>query len=169
MKTNTWNSRILTLRPTSWTPQLRHVLPAAKAAVLALFVGLAVGCDSGGPTVGEEKRSFNIDRVQVSFQPRLIHDHPSFEITIENQLAWGLDEVTVDMSYWTGDTQVANTPMPFTSPIPSRLSARRTFPVITIDPSLITSHEDYDCYRYELRAEDEKGNYENKVYEGTCS
>jgi len=150
--------------------RLRHSLPAAvKAAVLALFVGLAVGCDSGGPTGGEEDRSFDIDRIQVSFQPTLIHDHPSFEVTIENQLDWGLDEVTVDMSYWTEDTQVANTPMLFTSPIPSSLSARRTFPVITIDPSLITSHEDYECYRYNLRAEDEKGNYETKVYEGTCS
>ncbi|MCS3751366.1 hypothetical protein GGQ19_002561 [Salinibacter ruber] len=165
MKTNTQNATILTSRAL----QYRKALWGAKGVLLALFVGLAVGCDAGGPAGEEEERTFDIDRVQVSFQPTLIHEHPSFEVTIENLLDWGLDEVTVDMSYWTGDTQVANTPMLFTSPIPSRLSARRTFPVITIDPSLITSHEDYDCYRYEVRAEDEKGNYENKVYEGTCS
>jgi hypothetical protein len=148
---------------------LRHVLPAAKAAALALFIGLAVGCDSGGPTGGEEERSFDIDRVRVSFQSTLVHDHPSFEIIIENQLEWELVEVTVNMSFWIEETQIANTPMLFTAPIPSRLKAQRTFPVITIDPSLITSHEDYQCYRYEVRAEDEKGDYETKNYEGTCS
>jgi len=169
MKTNTRNSTILNSRPTSWTPQLRHVLPAAKAAVLALFVGLAVGCDSGGPAGQEENRSFDIDRIQVAFQPTLTHDHPSFEITIENLLDWGLEEVVIDMSYWVDDTQIGNTPMPFTAQIPSGLKARQRFLVHTLNPSRITSHEDYQCYRYEVRAEDERGNYETKNYEGNCS
>ena len=165
MKANTRNATILTSRAS----QCRKALRGAKGVLLALFVGLAVGCDSGGPAGGEEDRSFDIDRIQVSFQPTLVHDHPSFEIIIENQLEWDLVEVTVNMSFWIEETQIANTPMLFTAPIPSRLKAQRTFPVITIDPSLITSHEDYQCYRYEVRAEDEKGNYETKNYEGTCS
>ena len=154
---------------TAQTSPLRNAFPAAKAAVLALLVGLAVGCDSGGPAGEEEDRSFDIDRIQVSFQPTLVHDHPSFEITVENQLDWGLSEVVIDMSYWTDDTQIGNTPMPFTAQIPSGLKARQRFLVHTLNPSRITSHEDYDCYRYEVRAEDEKGNYETKVYDGTCS
>jgi hypothetical protein len=165
MKTNTRNATILTSRAS----QCRKALQGAKGVLLALFVGLAVGCDSGGPTGGEEERGFDIDRVQVSFQPTLVHDHPSFEITIENFLDWGLEEVVIDMSYWVNDTQIGNTPMPFTAQIPSKLKARQRFLVHTLNPSRITSHEDYQCYRYEVRAEDEKGNYETKNYEGTCS
>jgi hypothetical protein len=59
--------------------------------------------------------------------------------------------------------------MPFTAQIPSKLKARQRFLVHTLNPSRIMSHEDYQCYRYEVRAEDEKGNYETKNYEGTCS
>jgi len=165
MKTNTRNSTILTSRGS----QYRKALQGAIGVLLALFVGLVVGCDSGGPTGGEEDRSFDIDRVQVSFQPTLVHDHPSFEITIENLLDWGLEEVVIDMSYWVDDTQIGNTPMPFTAQIPSGLKARQRFLVHTLNPSRITSHDDYQCYRYEVRAEDEKGDYETKNYEGTCS
>ena len=169
MKTNTWNSRILTLRPTSWTPQLRHVLPAAKAAVLALFVGLAVGCDSGGPTVGEEKRSFDIERVKVTIQSTVIHEHPSFEVTVANELDRGLDEVGIDFTYWIQDTQIGWTPVLISGRIGPRQQARQNFPVLVPDPNLIRTHEDYECYRYELQAEDADGNYEIKDYDGTCS
>jgi hypothetical protein len=165
MKANTRNSRTLTSRPS----QCRKALQGAKGVLLALFVALAVGCDATGPVGEEEDKSFDIDRIQVSFQPTLVHDHPSFEITIENFLDWGLEEVVVDMSYWVNDTQIGNTPMPFTAQIPSKLKARQRFLVHTLNPSRITSHEDYQCYRYEVRAEDEKGNYETKNYEGTCS
>jgi len=165
MKTNTRNATSLISRAS----QCRKALQGAKGLLLALFVGLAVGCDWGGPTGGEEERTFDIDRVQVAFQPTLVHDHPSFEITIENLLDWGLEEVVIDMSYWVDDTQIGNTPMPFTAQIPSKLKARQRFLVHTLNPSRITSHEDYQCYRYEVRAEDEKGNYETKNYEGTCS
>jgi hypothetical protein len=165
MKTNTRNATILTSRAS----QYRKALQGAKGVLLALLVVLAIGCDANGPAGEEEERSFDIDRVQVSFQPTLVHDHPSFEITIENLLDWGLEEVVIDMSYWVDDTQIGNTPMPFTAQIPSKLKARQRFLVHTLNPSRITSHEDYQCYRYEVRAEDEKGNYETKNYEGTCS
>jgi hypothetical protein len=165
MKTNTRNATILTSRAS----QCRKALQGAKGVLLALLVVLAIGCDANGPAGEEEERSFDIDRVQVSFQPTLVHDHPSFEITIENLLDWGLEEVVIDMSYWVDDTQIGNTPMPFTAQIPSKLKARQRFLVHTLNPSRITSHEDYQCYRYEVRAEDEKGNYETKNYEGTCS
>ena len=169
MKNETQKSTLLPSRRAFRASRLRPALLATRAAVLALFAALAIGCDSGGPSGGEEDRSFDIDRIQVSFQPTLTHDHPSFELTIENLLDWGLEEVVIDMSYWVGDTQIGNTPMPFTAQIPSGLKARQRFLVHTLNPFRITSHEDYDCYRYEVRAEDEKGNYETKNYEGTCS
>ena len=165
MENNTPKFTILPSRASRSGP----VLSVLKGAFLALCVALSVGCDSGGLVGQEEDRSFDVDQVRVTFEPTLTHDHPSFEITVENQLDWGLSEVVIDMSFWTDDTQIGNTPMPFTAQIPSKLKARQRFLVHTLNPSRITSHDDYDCYRYEVRAEDEKGNYETKVYDGTCS
>ena len=85
----------------------------------------------------------------------MVHEHPSFEVTVANELDRGLDEVAIDFTYWIQDTQIGWTPV-------------LIFPVLVPDPDLIRTHEDYECYRYQLQAEDEDGNYEIKDYEGTC-
>ena len=170
MKTNTRNATSLISRLTSRTSRLRHSLPAAaKAAVLALFVALAVGCDSGGPAGEEEDRSFDIDRVKVTIESTMVHEHPSFGVTVANELDQGLDEVAIDFTYWVQDTQIGWTPVLISGRIGPQQQARQTFPVLVPDPNLIRTHEDYDCYRYQLQVEDERGNYETKDYEGSCS
>lgn len=137
-----------------------------RAAVLWAFVlAMATGCDTGG---GDDV-AFDIDDVRVSVQQATVGGRPGFDVAVENRLDRAVSDVVVDLSYWRGSAHIGHTPVPFTTRLLPGECAEQTMPIMILNPNLIASHADYDCYRYEVRAADDDGRYETKVYDGSCT